>query len=405
MTAKTLVDCADEWKLIPWKKFQKIVLRLQHRIYKARKKNDYILVKRLQSLLLGSKCAKYLAAREVSQLFINKKVLYGDNFYSSLVSELNLTKNWKHKKLRELSLVKTNGKKLSLCVPTIRDGAINFLISYALEPFYKAYFSNESYNSNWQVHNHIAKNLELRSKEVTKTILELNIQRCFDEIDNEKLLSFITLPRIAKRFISSALKVGILKNQSNDRQSTQSNLISSFLRKIILHGIENLSLEKECQNCSYQSGFRHENYMIFIVNTIQCVEPLINKVKYFLQKRGLKPDELTTKLVSSINVFEFRGWYFKIKAKNYKFVSYPSKKNRLEMIKKIKITMKDIRYTLIDRLCILKRIYTKWKNHHKFCDMSQVNLWSIDKWTYKYLKKKTKMPRTEIIKHLNLIFK
>ena len=204
MTAKTLVDCADEWKLIPWKKFQKIVLRLQHRIYKATKKNDYILVKRLQSLLLGSKCAKYLAAREVSQLFINKKVLYGDNFYSSLVSELNLTKNWKHKKLRELRLVKTNGKKLSLCVPTIRDGAINFLISYALEPFYKAYFSNESYNSNWQVHNHIAKNLELRSKEVTKTILELNIQRCFDEIDNEKLLSFITLPRIAKRFISSA---------------------------------------------------------------------------------------------------------------------------------------------------------------------------------------------------------
>lgn len=118
MTAKILQDSADEWTSIPWDKFQKILLRLQHRIYKATKKSDYKSVRQLQSLLLGSKCAKYLAVKEASQLTNIKKTSQinsatSTNFikYLSLVSEINLTKNWKHKRLRRIFIPKTADRK------------------------------------------------------------------------------------------------------------------------------------------------------------------------------------------------------------------------------------------------------------------------------------------------------
>ena len=63
----------DEWQQLPWKKFRRVVARLQHRIYKAQKAKDIKKVKRLQRLLLSSKAAKYLAVRQVTQLNTGKK--------------------------------------------------------------------------------------------------------------------------------------------------------------------------------------------------------------------------------------------------------------------------------------------------------------------------------------------
>ena len=39
-----LKRCVEDWKALPWQKFQKDVVRLQHRIYKARKAENYKLV-------------------------------------------------------------------------------------------------------------------------------------------------------------------------------------------------------------------------------------------------------------------------------------------------------------------------------------------------------------------------
>ena len=64
----TLKMEVDNWKALPWKRFQKVVFRLQTRIYKARKNGDRKLVNKLQKLLLNSKAAKYLAVRQVTQL-------------------------------------------------------------------------------------------------------------------------------------------------------------------------------------------------------------------------------------------------------------------------------------------------------------------------------------------------
>lgn len=417
MTAKILEDYADEWKSIPWEKFQKMLLRLQHRIYKATKKNDYKSVKQLQSLLLGSKCAKYLAVKEAFQSISIRKISQINNIssinfieYLSLISEISLTKNWRHKKLRRTFIPKTINKTISIYKPTIKDSAIQCLISYALDPFYKAYISKEFQDTNPEyltcdIHNRIAKNLRFTREETKNIILKLNLQKCFDDIHSRKLLSFITLPGVAKKFITSALKINVLKKQDQHLQGNLcTNRMSALLYEIVLNGIENLHNKNSYPNDEHQKGFRYQNNVIFILKSENCGEELLNKVRYFLQIRGLNSDYLNGNLISTNNGFEFLEWHFKLKPRHGKFVSQPSKKNRLKMFQKIKMTMKDVKYKLIDRLQIVKTMYSNWINYHQFCDMSEVNIWFINRWVYKYLKKKTIIPKEEIIKHLNTIF-
>jgi group II intron reverse transcriptase/maturase len=416
MTAKIDKIYADEWKDLPWKKFQKNLFRLQHRIYKAAKENDYNSVKRLQSLLLGSKCSKYLAVRQVTQLNSGKKTAGVDGIKVlnpkgrlQLVIDLSSIKGWKHRKLRRVFIPKANGKQRPLGIPTIQDRAMQCLVKYALEPVYESYASDGSYgfrpgHSTWDVQNRLFQNLKSNCNGYKKTILELDIEGCFDNINHEKLMSLVTLPGVAKKFLRSALRAGVLKERDKTLVGTpQGGVISPVLCNIALHGVEDLNNAK-IRGQKYQRGLRYADDMVFILMPDQCGQTLLNKVKEFLHTRGLKAEETKTRIVSPLEGFDFLGWHFKIKAKNHKFVSHPSGKNRKQMVGKIKSTIKDTRFKIEDRLNMIRTIYRGWWNYHQFSDMGQINLWSIRKWVFKYIRKSTKIPLKENIKHLESIF-
>ncbi len=58
---------ADKWSELPWKKFEKVLYKLQKRIYQASLRGDVTNVKRLQKLLIKSRSAKFIAVRRVTQ--------------------------------------------------------------------------------------------------------------------------------------------------------------------------------------------------------------------------------------------------------------------------------------------------------------------------------------------------
>jgi len=416
MTAKTLKACADEWRKLPWKQFQKNLFRLQHRIYKAAKRNDYDSVKRLQSLLLGSNCSKYLAVRQITQLNAGKKTAGVDGVKTlnpkerlQLVAELHSMRSWKHRKLLRVYISKSNDKKRLLGIPTIKDRAMQCLVKYALEPVYESFASYGSHgyrpgHSPWDVQNRLFQNLRSNCNGFKKTILELDLEGCFDNISHEKMMSLTILPGVAKKFLRSALEAGVLKERDKTLVGTsQGDVISTILCNIALHGVEDLNNAK-IRGQKYQRGFRYADDIVFTLMPGECGETLLSRVKEFLHTRGLKVDQSKTKIVSPLEGFDFLGWRFRVKAKNKKFVSYPSSKNRRQMIDKIKSVMKDSRFKIDARLKKVKVIYRSWWNYHQFSDMGQVNLWSIRYWMYRYLRKTTKMPYKEIAEKSKEIF-
>jgi retron-type reverse transcriptase len=144
----TLKMEVDNWKALPWKQFQKVVFRLQTRIYKARKNGDRKLVNKLQKLLLNSKAAKYLAVRQVTQLNQGKATAGVDGKTALNCKErIQLTqdlltgwKKWEHRKLRRVNIPKKDGTQRKLGIPTIGDRAYQCLLKYALEPAAEATF-------------------------------------------------------------------------------------------------------------------------------------------------------------------------------------------------------------------------------------------------------------------------
>ena len=416
MTATTLKEYADEWKKLPWKEFQKNLFRLQHRIYKATKRCDYVKVKQLQRLLLGSKSSKYLAVRQVSQFNTGKKSAGVDGIASinpkqrlTLVDELEGMNLWKHRRLRRVFIPKANGDRRPLGIPTLRDRAMQCHVKHALEPVYEAFASDGSYgfrpgHSTWDIQKALFQNLRSNCKGYSKSILEVDIKSCFDEIDHDKLMSLVTLPGVAKDFLRSALKAGVMgERKVIVRGTPQGGVISPLLCNIALHGVEDLNNEWAYSRW-YQRGFRYADDMVFILKEGECGNTLLNKVRTFLQKRGLQVQEAKTRLTSPLAGFDFLGWHFKVKAGNHKFVSYPSSKNRKAMISRIKTVMKDSRYKLLDRLKMIKVIYRGWWNYHQYSDMSQINLWSISQWVYRFVRKSSNMPGKETSDHMTNIF-
>src|SRR5437016_4121257 len=55
------------WNTISWKKIERIVFKLQKRIYRAEQRGEVRRVRSLQRLLMRSRSAKLLAVRRVTQ--------------------------------------------------------------------------------------------------------------------------------------------------------------------------------------------------------------------------------------------------------------------------------------------------------------------------------------------------
>ena len=130
------------------------------------------------------------------------------NFKQRFELEERLAKytfKWKHSKLREIPIPKKDGTKRILKVPTLADRAWQCLVKYALEPAHEATFHERSYGFRPGRNTHdcqkkIFHSLRSSSNGKEKRILELDIEKCFDQIDHVALIKkVIALKKISVR--------------------------------------------------------------------------------------------------------------------------------------------------------------------------------------------------------------
>ncbi|WP_375496130.1 reverse transcriptase N-terminal domain-containing protein [uncultured Nostoc sp.] len=124
----TSLKTTVEWNQTNWRKLERVVFKLQKRIYKASNRGDVKAVRRLQKMLMKSWSGKMLAVRRVTQDNQGKNTAGIDGVKSLTPNQrLKLVKilrfNEKVKPTRRLWIPKPgSNEKRPLGIPTVYSG-------------------------------------------------------------------------------------------------------------------------------------------------------------------------------------------------------------------------------------------------------------------------------------------
>ena len=386
---------SELWIKIPWKQLRKNLFRLQCRLWKAVRAGDRKRANSLQKLILKSRSARLLAIRQVTQLNIGRKTAGVDgkaslNFQERLELEALLAKEvttWNHSKLREIPIPKKDGTKRILKVPTLKDRAWQCLVKYAIEPAHEATFHARSYGfragrSAHDCQKMIFQNLNSTANGKSKRILELDIEKCFDRINHNVLLSKVIAPQNVKLGLWRCLKVGT-NPVFPDQGVPQGGVVSPVLANIALDGIE-----------AIHPSIRYADDLVFILKPNDDAERILDEVKQFLHVRGLNVKASKTRLVAATEGFDFFGWNFKVQS-NGKFRSTPSAANYKAFRHKVKAIVNNSNYGAKVKAEKLSPIIRGWRNYHRYCKMdgSRFSLWYIQNRAWKVFNSETKLNR------------
>ena len=394
---------SDSWELADWKGFQKVLFRLQRRIFKAIKDGDKARAKRLQKLVLSSHSARMLAIRQVTQLNTGKKtagidgkksLTFEERFQLESTLKQN-TKTWKHQGLREIPIPKKDGTKRILKVPTIADRAWQCLLKYALEPAHEAQFHAHSYGfrpgrGTYDAQKKLFMNLRSSSNGINKRVLEIDIEKCFDRISHKAILDRVIAPEFIIGGLRQCLKSGI-NPQFPDRGTPQGGVCSPLLANIALNGIEKIG-EYRLNGRIIPKCIRYADDMVFVLKPEDSAEKILAEVEKFLDERGMNVSQKKTKVTASTDGFDFLGWHFFNQKGNGKFKSTPSTDNFKTFRQKVKHIVNNSNYGAETKVAKLAPVVRGWRNYHKYCKMegSRFNLWHLANRTFKvFLKQKT----------------
>ena len=411
------ISPSDNWEFADWKGFQKVIFRLQKRIFKAIREGDKAKAKSLQKLVLSSRAARMLAIRQVTQLNTGKKTAGVDgkkslSFKERFDLEETLRKNyktWVHQGLREIPIPKKDGSKRILKVPTIADRAYQCLIKYALEPAHEATFHAKSYGFRPGRGTHDAQrllynNLNSRCKGKDKRVLEIDIAKCFDRISHKAILDKVIAPEFIIGGIRRCLKSGT-NPQFPNQGTPQGGVVSPLLANIALNGIERIG-EYRQNGQTVSKCIRYADDMVFILKPEDSAKQILAEVEEFLAKRGMEVSQSKTKVTAPTDGFDFLGWKFYVQKNNGKFRSIPSVENFKAFRNKVKHIINNSNYGAETKVSKLAPIVRGWRNYHKHCKMngSRFSLWGLTHRTFKVFLKQESINRHQAEKMVKTAF-
>ena len=393
------LNCAPEtrptnWKSIDWKKVGRSVRSLQLRIAKATREGKHNKAKALQWLLTHSFAAKLLAVKRVTENS-GKRTPGTDGVrwktpQQKFRAALSLVrKGYKAWALRRLYILKKNGKKRPLGIPTMKDRAVQALHLLALEPISEILADNASYGFRQKRSCHDAIErcfIHLSRKDSATWVLEGDIKGCFDNINHNWLLQNIPMD---KKILQQWLKAGFVENKQlfqTDMGTPQGGIISPTLANMTLDGLE-ATIDNAFDIKIRSDGCRKNNpYKIHLIRyaddfivTASNKDILENKVKplieEFLNHRGLQLAPEKTKITHITDGFNFLGQNIR-RYSHGKLLIRPSN----EAIKSVKDKLKEIivKHRGAQAAVLIRNlnpVINGWANYHRHaCSMKTFQL-------------------------------
>jgi RNA-directed DNA polymerase len=207
----------EGWKAINWRTAERYVFKLQKRIYAASRRGEVKLIRKLQKTLMRSWYNKVLSVRRVTQDNTGKKTAGVDGIKSlspaarlELAGQLKLT--GKSRPTRRVWIPKPGREeRRPLGIPTMYNRALQAVVKAALEPEWEAVFETNSYGFRPGRSCHDAiKYIKNCIQGKAKFVLDADIAKCFDRINQEALLQKIKTKGKVRQQIKAWLKSGVI---------------------------------------------------------------------------------------------------------------------------------------------------------------------------------------------------
>lgn len=307
----------NSWKEIQWVTVDKVVFRLQLRIYKAAMKQEFEKMYKIQKLLISSQMAKYLATRKVTQdnagkntPGVDSKLITTPNQKFDLANQLKL--DGKSSPILRTYIPAGPDKQRPLGIPTITDRAKQMLAYLALCPQWEAQFEASSYG--FRPGRSVQDAVEavfLGIAKKPKWVLDADISKCFDSINHQYLLDKCkTYPEMRKQ-IKAWLKAGILDGGDftfPEMGTPQGGIISPLLANIAMHGLRD-KLDKHINtlgghrpnNRQALTYVRYADDFVIMYPDKEVLEQLKEVTERFLKPIGLELHPIKTRIVHTLN--------------------------------------------------------------------------------------------------------
>jgi RNA-directed DNA polymerase len=303
----------EGWQTRPWKQFQRNVFRLQKRIYQAARRGDFQRVRNLQRLLLRSYSARCLAVRQVTQDNRGKRTPGVDGVANLTPAErmrmIDELRNLRGPTapIRRVYIPKPNGDLRPLGIPVMRDRAQQALVKLALEPEWEARFEPNVYGfrPGRCAHDAIEAIFNfIRLK--PKYVLDADLEKCFDRIDHDALLSKLHAIEPITRLVRAWLKAGIMDQGRllfPEAGTPQGGVLSPLLANIALHGLET-ALTRVVPQKHGPAVIRYADDLVILCADLTTLMQLKRYAETWLAEMGLQFKPTKTRVTHTLHEHE-----------------------------------------------------------------------------------------------------
>jgi RNA-directed DNA polymerase len=396
-------EMQTDWKTIDWKKANRTVRNLRHRIFRATQEGNLKKVRSLQKLMLKSYSNRLVSVRRVAQINagkntpgVDKLVLKTLAARGKMVDALARYSLWKAKPARRVYIPKANHKLRPLGVPVIIDRCLQAMVKNALEPAWETKFEGTSYGfrPGRSCQDAIGKIYGLaRPNKTKKWVLDADIRGAFDYISHEYLLETIG-PVPGKELIKQWLKAGYVEHgtfHATEHGTPQGGVISPLLANIALHGMEEAIGVKhtaEGHIKGTRAVVRYADDFVCFCESKEDAEHVQKILMEWLAERGLAISGEKTRIVHLTEGFDFLGFNIRhypapqTSRTGWKLLIKPSKESVQAVQKKLKeIWMKGKGANVQGVLAKLNPIIRGWANYFRTVVASEI-FHKLDSWMF-----------------------